>query len=61
VSVGVDELDQEKLAPLLHLKYHDSIADVLPDLGKPDVIRNIFEGFQRYLYQQPTMAVVTAT
>jgi len=26
VSVGVEELDQEKLTPLLRLKYHDSIA-----------------------------------
>lgn len=27
------ELDQEKLAPLLRLKYHDSMADALVDLG----------------------------
>jgi type I restriction enzyme R subunit len=30
VSVGVEELDQEKLTPLLRLKYHDSIADPWP-------------------------------
>ena len=58
VSVGVDELDQEKLTPLLHLKYHDSIVDAVADLGRPDVIRRIFEGFQRYLYQQPALATV---
>ena len=33
VSVGVEELDQDKLTPLLRLKYHDSIADAVADLG----------------------------
>src|SRR5277367_6679579 len=31
VSVGVEELDQSKLTPLLRLKYHDSIADAVAD------------------------------
>ncbi|MGH8397972.1 MAG: EcoAI/FtnUII family type I restriction enzme subunit R [Gammaproteobacteria bacterium] len=52
VSVGVEELDQEKLTPLLHLKYHDSIADAIADLGKPDEIGRVFSGFQKYLYQK---------
>ncbi len=51
VSVGVEELDQNKLTPLLRLKYHDSIADAVADLGKPDEIGKIFAGFQKYLYQ----------
>jgi type I restriction enzyme R subunit len=51
VSVGVEELDQEKLTPLLRLKYHDSIADAVSDLGKPEEIGKIFVGFQKYLYQ----------
>ena len=51
VSVGVEELDQEKLTPLLRLKYHDSIADAVADLGRPDEIGKIFVGFQKYLYQ----------
>ncbi|MFM9865707.1 MAG: type I restriction-modification enzyme R subunit C-terminal domain-containing protein, partial [Micropepsaceae bacterium] len=51
VSVGVDELDQDKLAPLLRLKYHDSIADAVADLGRPEEISTTFTGFQRYLYQ----------
>jgi type I restriction enzyme R subunit len=51
VSVGVEELDQEKLTPLLRLKYHDSIADAVADLGKPDEIGKAFAGFQKYLYQ----------
>lgn len=56
VTVGVDELAQEKLTPLLRLKYHDSIADAVADLGKPELIGKIFSGFQKYLYQQPVTA-----
>jgi len=56
VSVGVDELDQEKLTPLLRLKYHNSIADAVADLGKPEEIGRVFSGFQKYLYQQAQRA-----
>ena len=52
VSVGVDELDQEKLTPLLRLKYHNSIADAVADLGRPEEIGKVFSGFQRFLYQE---------
>lgn len=52
VSIGVEELDQAKLTPLLRLKYHDSIADAVADLGKPEEIGRVFSGFQKYLYQQ---------
>jgi type I restriction enzyme R subunit len=52
VSVGVDELDQEKLTPLLRLKYHNSIADAVADLGRPEEIGKVFIGFQRFLYQE---------
>ncbi len=52
VSHGVDELDRAKLTPLLKLKYHDSIADAVADLGKPDEIGKVFSGFQAYLYQE---------
>lgn len=52
VSVGVEELDQEKLTPLLRLKYLDSIADAVADLGKPEVIAEVFAGFQKHLYQE---------
>lgn len=52
ISVGVEELDQDKLTPLLRLKYHDSIADAVADLGKPDEIGKVFAGFQKYLYQE---------
>ena len=56
VTVGVEELDQEKLAPLLQLKYHNSIADAIADLGRPEDIGMVFAGFQKYLYQQTVMA-----
>ena len=52
VSVGVEELAQEKLTPLLRLKYHDSIADAVADLGKPEEIGAVFAGFQKFLYQE---------
>ena len=51
VNVGVEELDQEKLTPLLRLKYHNSIADAVADLGRPEEIGAVFAGFQKYLYQ----------
>ena len=51
VSVGVEELDQDKLTPLLRLKYHNSIADAVADLGQPEEIGKVFAGFQKYLYQ----------
>jgi type I restriction enzyme R subunit len=56
VSVGVAELDQEKLTPLLRLKYHNSIADAVSDLGQPEDIGKMFSGFQQYLYQQQAVA-----
>ena len=53
VEIGVDELDQSKLTPLLKLKYRDSIPDAVADLGQtPLEIGQAFAGFQQYLYQQ---------
>ena len=52
VSVGVEELEQEKLTPLLRLKYRDSIADAVADLGRPDEIGKVFSGFQKHLYEE---------
>ena len=51
VKQGVDELDQEKLSPLLKLKYNDAIHDGVADLGGVEEIRNAFTGFQRFLYE----------
>lgn len=46
-----EELDQEKLTPLLFLKYH-SLADAVDELGRPDEIGKVFVGFQRFLYEE---------
>ena len=51
VGVGVDELEQEKLTPLLRLRYSNSISDAIADLGRPEEISKVFAGFQKYLYQ----------
>ncbi len=50
VSEGVEELDVAKLTPLLKLKYQDSMHDAVADLGKPEDIGKMFNGFQKYLY-----------
>jgi len=55
VKQGVDELDNEKLAPLLKLKYGAALADAFDQLGKPDQVREVFVGFQRYLYERPAV------
>jgi type I restriction enzyme R subunit len=49
VSSGVKELAQEKLAPLLRLRYRNSIADAVADLGQPEEIGRVFASFQRSL------------
>ena len=51
IRQGVGELDQDKLSPLLKLKYN-AIADAVDDLGSPEQIAHVFVGFQRYLYEQ---------
>ncbi len=57
IKVGVGELDQDKLSPLLKLKYNNAIADALADLGRPEEIGKVFSGFQKYLYQSAPDAV----
>jgi type I restriction enzyme R subunit len=52
VKVGVGELDQAKLSPLLKLKYNNAIADAVADLGRPEEVGRVFSGFQKYLYQR---------
>ncbi len=61
VALGVEELDQAKLTPLLKLKYHDSIPDAVADLGRPDEIGKVFSGFQRYLYVEPKPSFSAST
>ncbi len=52
VAVGVQELEQQKLRSLLRLKYQNSIADAVADLGQPEEIGQVFAGFQKYLYEE---------
>jgi type I restriction enzyme R subunit len=49
VTEGVEELDQDKLSPLLVLRYN-AISDAILELGAPPEIRDMFVGFQQYLY-----------
>lgn len=49
VGVGVEELDEAKLGPLLRLKYR-ALPDAIAELGPPDQIRSTFVSFQRHLY-----------
>jgi len=61
VRVGVQELDQETLTPLLRLKYNNSIADAVAHLGKPEDIGRVFIGFQKYLNTvEPIVRLVVA-
>jgi type I restriction enzyme R subunit len=50
VNVGVEELNSDKLTPLLRLKYNNSISDAVVDLGNAEDIGKTFAGFQKYLY-----------
>ena len=52
VKQGVDELDAEKLSPLLRLRYQ-ALSDAFAELGKPDQVRQVFVGLQRHLYRAP--------
>jgi type I restriction enzyme R subunit len=50
VKQGVEELDTEKLSPLLQLKYR-ALTDAYAELGRSDQVRQVFVGFQRHLYR----------
>ncbi len=50
IKEGVGELATEKLKDLLELKYH-TINDAVAELGPPAQIREVFVGFQKYLYR----------
>ena len=51
VAHGVDELDAEKLSPLLKLRYQNALSDAFRELGQPEQVRGVFVGFQRHLYR----------
>jgi type I restriction enzyme R subunit len=48
---GAGELSQEKLSPLLRLRYNNAIVDAVADLGPPQQIGKVFSEFQQYLYR----------
>lgn len=50
VSQGVEELELDKLAPLISLKY-GSATEAATALGGAAAIREAFTGFQRHLYE----------
>lgn len=50
VKEGVGELAIDKLEELVDLRYHN-INDAVAELGVPATIREVFVGFQKYLYQ----------
>lgn len=56
VKIGVQELDREKLSPLLKLKYNNALADAIADLGRPEEIGQVFSNFQKHLYRQEVAA-----
>lgn len=49
VEDGVSELSTRKMRNLIELKYN-TISDASEELGPPNVIRETFVGFQRFLY-----------
>lgn len=51
ISEGVQELDREKLPNLLELKYN-ALSDATKELGSISSIGNMFNAFQRYLYEK---------
>ena len=51
IETGVEELDQEKLATLLNIKYH-SLEDAKEVLGAVSTISSLFIEFQKHLYEQ---------
>jgi type I restriction enzyme R subunit len=52
VTQGVEELSVDKLAPLLQLKYGNSIQDAVDEVGSD--VGDVFRGFQKYLYAANT-------
>ncbi len=55
VQTGVSELAQDKLKPLLWMRYNKSSHDAFADLGEPEEVRTMFIGFQKFLYEQRAM------
>lgn len=55
IALGISELGKEKLGQLLELKYH-GFREAAAILDNVRTIRDVFLGFQRYLYSQEDTA-----
>lgn len=55
IKEGIGELDRSKLPQLLELKYH-AVRDAVTELGNIPTIKEVFVGFQKYLYLQDRAA-----
>lgn len=51
IETGVEELAQEKLPELIKLKYH-ALSDATEILGESQDISNLFNDFQKHLYER---------
>jgi len=55
IQQGVEELAEDKLPNLIELKYH-AVSDAVDELGSVADIRELFIGFQGYLYAEGAVA-----
>ncbi len=55
IRQGVEELAEDKLPNLIELKYH-AVSDAVAELGSAADIRELFIGFQGYLYTEEAVA-----
>ena len=55
IQEGVGELGEEKLPTFIELKY-GTPQDAVPELGQVGEIREMFVGFQKYLYEPVKVA-----
>ena len=55
IKQGVEELAEDKLPNLIELKYH-AVSDAVAQLGSVADIRDMFIGFQGYLYAEGAVA-----
>jgi type I restriction enzyme R subunit len=55
VKMGIEELQPKRLPALLELKYQ-GVHDATIELGEVEKIRNVFIGFQKYLFEKQATA-----
>ncbi|WP_197675240.1 hypothetical protein [Stutzerimonas xanthomarina] len=50
VTERVANRGRKSFPPLLKLRYWNAINDAAADLGRPELIKSLFLGFQKHLY-----------